>query len=630
MIRKAKALPELDIISELSRAVTEITGIQLGDRQHAMVSSRLKRRISELYLADEIQYMEYFRDHREQELQALVSLLTTHHTFFFREMIHFEYLEQKGLASLVTAARLRGDSTIRIWSAACSRGQEVYSLAMFLNYHLKQIAPDITFEILGSDVDPQSVAYASNGVYPYDDLKSSPSIYLAENWVKGSGEIEKFAKVKMHLKEKCHFSVINLINIPKGIEGKAFDLIFCRNVFIYFSSAQITLITKCLIKSLRPGGQLVVGISESLNGLDLDLASLGPSIYVPSKFKHLPSEAAARAIRPRSPEAIQFPAPIPVAMPLAPTSEAELLKVFCVDDSPSILALLEKILTKENGYEIVQTASNGKDAIRKLKLTRCDLVTLDIHMPEMNGLEYMQRHFGADHPPVVIISSISREESEIALKAFAAGVSDYIEKPTSSNLIDKSEEICSKLRCAYKNRRRLGVSASSLDHAFQKRTVIKNPENKLRIFSLNFGDRRRLKDLFRTLDNTQPPSVILFDGSALEGEQAAQVLSKEWGRKVEHLGATNFVPKIGGIYIADDKIMWDMLHNKYHSNSGVCILVLGEPSKKTVRKIRAWKGRTVLVEESDEIKKRADIIAIATDIIPLTSFVYNSLLELEK
>ena len=136
------------VVDFFSSEVSRLTGVQLGEKQRAMVESRLNKRSHELGLEGIQDYVEYYRERGQQETTALISLMTTHHTYFFREYSHFEYLEKNVLAKAVVAAKARGDKTVRIWSAACSRGQEVYSLAMFLDFHLKNMAPDVTFETI--------------------------------------------------------------------------------------------------------------------------------------------------------------------------------------------------------------------------------------------------------------------------------------------------------------------------------------------------------------------------------------------------------------------------------------------------------------------------------------------------
>jgi chemotaxis protein methyltransferase CheR len=167
---------EKQLIAEVSRIISDITGIQLGDKQFALVQGRLAKRMRELRVETPSDYARHLNANYGIEVGVLTSLLTTHHTYFFREFVHFEYLLKNTLPGVIAEHRAKGENTIRIWSAACSRGQEVYSLSMFLHHHLPTIAPDMKFEIVGSDVCEESIAIAKNGVYTWDEIKAVPAV----------------------------------------------------------------------------------------------------------------------------------------------------------------------------------------------------------------------------------------------------------------------------------------------------------------------------------------------------------------------------------------------------------------------------------------------------------------------
>ena len=194
-----------DAIDKISKIASELTGVQLGERQRSMVETRLGRRLAQLKLKNLDEYHTYLTENFNVESRALISLLTTHHTFFFREFLHFKFLEDQAFDKLVEVARTRPDKTIRIWSAACSRGQEVYSLAMFFDKLLRERAPDVKYQILGTDVDIESVKWAQNGVYNKNEIKEVPLAYLTNNWARGTGKIADFVKVKDVLKSRCKF-----------------------------------------------------------------------------------------------------------------------------------------------------------------------------------------------------------------------------------------------------------------------------------------------------------------------------------------------------------------------------------------------------------------------------------------
>ena len=392
-------------IKEVGQIVSEMSGIQLGSKQQPMVESRLKSRLIRLGISSFDEYLKYLRAHLKDESQALLSLITTHHTFFFREFSHFEFLLNKGLDRMIEAARKRPDKKIKVWSAASSRGQEVYSLAMFLNFHLSNQAGDVGFEIYGTDVDPESIKHAQNGVYRAEELKQSPAMYIKDNWVRGTGKVKEFAKAKDHLIKHCHFETVNLLSPDNFLKSKAFDIIFCRNIFIYFNQDQIKACTLKMTKHLEKCGLLFLGVSESINGLGIPLKSVGPSVFetqqsqTVSKFKPPPLKESSKP-----------------------------LEVLCVDDSPVILALLKKILNGDTGFVVKATAANGKEAIEKLKTQKFDVMTLDLHMPEIDGLGFLELTKNSSRPPVIIVSSINSDDTSIAQKALALGAADYVGK----------------------------------------------------------------------------------------------------------------------------------------------------------------------------------------------------------
>lgn len=412
-------------VEEVSRVVSEMAGIQLGDKQAPMVENRLKTRMLRLGLEDVSEYLNYLNKNKESESQALLSLMTTHHTYFFREFTHFEFLLNKGLDAILAGVRARGDNTLRVWSAACSRGQEAYSLAMFLNFHVSRSMPNVKIDILGTDVDPESVSIANNGVYRTDELKQSPAMYVEGCWVRGTGNVANFSKARKNIKDACRFSTYNLLSGTVLPQDKKFDLIFCRNVFIYFNEAQIKEVSQKLLSKLEPHGYLMLGVSESLNGLGLPVQSLGASIY---------QHQQARALS---------PAPGPKISPAVSTPKVA--QVLCVDDSPTILALLKRILTPDKGFQVKATASNGKQALDILAREKFDAITLDLHMPEMDGVSFL-RNYNKKGTPVIVLSSINRDDPSIAREAISLGASDYVEKPSLENLSRAGEEIRSKLK----------------------------------------------------------------------------------------------------------------------------------------------------------------------------------------
>jgi chemotaxis protein methyltransferase CheR len=598
-----------EVLLEIAKVVNQSTGIQLGEKQFSMVENRLKSHMIKLGIPSFSEYFEYFKAHKIVETEKLTSLMTTHHTYFFREFNHFEYLENH-LPEIVERLRAQGEKKISVWSAACSRGQEVYSLSLFLNTHLKQIAPDFTYEILGTDIDPESVKIAKNGVYPWDDVKKIPMQYLSSNWVRGTGQIANFAKIKDDFKKQCQFDVINLNEIK--MPNKKFDIVFCRNVFIYFNGDQIKAITKNLMSFLKPEGLFFIGISESLNGIVENVNYVGPSVYSNQTKKVVPSKSSV-AVTPSIAESKVTPL---FQMPA-------LLRVLCVDDSQTILTLLKKILTKEVGFEVVGTALNGKDAIEKVKELKPDLLTLDIHMPEMDGISYLKAQMSDRHPPVVMISSINRENSDTAMKSIELGASDYIEKPTMANLEERSDEIRSKLKMAFQFKHK-SKRLSELDTSFKKKYEIKNTHNKARVVftSLSAANTKMTLDFIRNLHANDPATIFVYDGVF----EALNPLVEKF--KVKTSIKTNLVDEV--VKIEDRQIYFTDLDKNLKKwpellkSKMVSVVLMGMPSKKILNSIQEIQPTHLTLEDvgmAINNKFYNELKEVAQATVPLNSYL---------
>ncbi|MBY0413768.1 MAG: response regulator [Bdellovibrionales bacterium] len=606
----------LALIDKVSNVVHKISGNRLGEKQAYMVETRVKKRMMELGIKTAEEYIKYIDQNLDHESYILVGLITTHHTFFFREFPHFEILKNR-LPELLAAVKKRGDKTLYVWSAACSRGHEVYSLAMFLDFNIPQIDPSMSFKILGTDIDGESVKIASNGVYHQNEIKEIPMNYLSTHWAKGTGDIAMYAKVKTQLKSKCEFKPGNLLKVSEAVKDQKFDVIFCRNVFIYFETSQIEMISKDLMARLQPHGVYFSGISEPLSGMKLDLHSIGPSAYI--------HKAAAPVVV--KPQAVSNVIPLkgaaPVAVPAPVTYQPQILKVLCVDDSPSILTLLKKVLTAEHGFEVIGTAINGKDAMEKMKTLKPDLMTLDIHMPEMDGVTYLEKNHTKNHPPVMIISSASRADSDTAMRAFKFGASDYVEKPALTNLEERGEEIRTKLKSIAGSVARATV-VSSFDKENQKTFSITSPEKKMRIMLGSLSDLGAFKGFINELDNSQPPTMIFFEGQGEILEGIVKEHQRDFKKDVILFESMDTKLEPNKIYFVDFKKFFGMIHKKY-ATYPTSIMAYGVTSAHAAKQVIDWKGVELLVEDLGEKgNAKHPLKAYASDVVPATSFAYMS------
>lgn len=256
---------EFDIIQGLFQAMA---GIRLPREKKSMVCSRLARRLRFHRLRDFGDYVAMATDGRhEQELHHLVDLLTTHETYFFREPKHFELLRERILPQWPS------DRPCRVWSAACSSGEEPYSLAMVLADTLGERAD---WEVLGTDIALHTLRGAENGLYSLERTDNIPADYLRRFCRKGVRSYSGTLLVNGGLREHTRFRQLNLTDeLPADLGS--FDIIFLRNVLIYFDQATKRRIIEKLMTRLRPGGWIFVGHAESLHGMVEDQIAERPA-----------------------------------------------------------------------------------------------------------------------------------------------------------------------------------------------------------------------------------------------------------------------------------------------------------------------------------------------------------------
>lgn len=248
--------------------IYDIAGISLSAAKKPLVSGRLAKRLKHHRISS---YGEYFRilmqaDQRN-ELQMAVDLLTTNETYFFREPKHFEMLAQQILPGL------KGRQMVRVWSGASSSGEEPYSIAMTLAEHLGAQP----WEVIGSDISSRVLEKARSGHYSMDRTEDIPGHYLKKYCLKGVGAQDGTFIVDPGLRSRTRFMQINLNSaLPRMGE---FDVIFLRNVMIYFDMETKRNVVRRMLPLLKPGGYFLVSHSESLNGVTEELHMVKPSVY---------------------------------------------------------------------------------------------------------------------------------------------------------------------------------------------------------------------------------------------------------------------------------------------------------------------------------------------------------------
>lgn len=606
------------LIDYAIETVSKASGNVFTEQHHFLIETKIRKRMMDLDFVDPDDYFAYLKAHEQKENDYFISELTTHYTFFFREFRHFEYL-QVNLSKIIENVKDRGDKTIKILCLACSRGQEPYSLAMFFDFHLKQMGMhDINFEILGTDIDKASVKVAQNGVYKYEDIKAIPMKYLGNHWQRGKGKISDFVKVKDQLKKYCNFRHGNITKLHDELTEK-YDIVFCRNVFIYFDEPQIKKIGMDILEHLRPNGLFFTGVSESLTSLGLPIETFGPSVYSHKAADVEPVSAenvTSKDVQEDKASFVELPNP---------------LKVLCVDDSKIILSLLKKIFNTNPGYEVVGTAENGQEAEEFLKnnKNKVDIMTLDIHMPVMDGLSYLKKNYNQEHPPVVIVSSVSREDAFKAMEGMQLGASDYIEKPSLEDFMIKGDEICTKLRVAALEKL-TGHSEqvfTNIDKQFESKEL-KDTSQCFYAMYAHYNNKKKIFHILKEIntDASWPCTYLLFEGSYNILDSIIEEVKKELPLiNIEGIEDNHIENKPNTVFIGDFKSNVENIYKNNHGKKS-SMIILGHHSETASSLLNKLKVSNLLLDDVNFKygSHESNLQDLAVDTGPFTSFAYQA------
>jgi chemotaxis protein methyltransferase CheR len=247
-------------------------GISLNDSKRALVVARLSKRLNQLELPTFQAYYDHvMADKDGEEFTHMLDSVSTNKTDFFREPKHFEFLRDRILPERLS------DRKIRIWSSACSTGEEPYTIAMTLYDGVD--APDRwDCKILASDLSTRVLKKAAAGIYEENTIRDLPDPVLRKHFLKGRGASAGKVRVKPQLSSMVTFRRINLMDERYPIK-MPLDVIFCRNVMIYFDRPTQERLMAKFYRCLRPGGYLFIGHSESLQWVKHDFQYIAPTIY---------------------------------------------------------------------------------------------------------------------------------------------------------------------------------------------------------------------------------------------------------------------------------------------------------------------------------------------------------------
>ncbi len=274
-IRKAGNLTDQDY-KKFCELVYKQVGIKLTEAKKSMVEARLHKRMRSLNMGTYRQYMHFLfsSEGMESELINLIDAVTTNTTHFFRENQHFEYLKKNILPQWLAKNGLY--RRMNFWSAGCSTGMEPYTIAIVLNEFAKA-NKGFEFSILGTDISTKVLKEAMNAVYPLDRISSVPQPLKERYMLRGKGRQAGKVRLSKEIRDQVEFRRLNFME--EFSFKTPFDIIFCRNVVIYFDrSTQERLFNK-LARSLKPKGNLLIGHSESMAGMNVPLRLVAPTIY---------------------------------------------------------------------------------------------------------------------------------------------------------------------------------------------------------------------------------------------------------------------------------------------------------------------------------------------------------------
>ena len=261
------------------KLIFELAGITLSEHKRALVYSRLAKRLRANKLDSYSDYYELVSqaDPDSQEIVEFINAITTNKSSFFREPHHFEFLREEIFPAFLDEMNASRRKSIRIWSAGCSAGQEPYTLAMTL-FEFFGAESSAEFHILATDIDTNVLSRAREGIYNDEQIEDIPDYLLRKYFLKGKGERAGLAKAGKDLQSIIQFNRLNLFDATWPMKEKL-DIIFCRNVIIYFNrDTQRKLISR-MTQHLKPGGYLMLGHSESLHGYESGLQHVRKNVY---------------------------------------------------------------------------------------------------------------------------------------------------------------------------------------------------------------------------------------------------------------------------------------------------------------------------------------------------------------
>ena len=487
----------------------KITGsTQKGSSRKSVLVHNVMRRMQALRYRSLQQYLEFALGNGAEN-QQLLSALTIHFTNWFRESDTFGQVFEELIAGR------SGTGPIRILCAACSTGEEVYSLGLFLESK-RQLTNDFDYKIVGVDIDPVSITMARKAIYRKDKMKDIPMNFHRLLNI-GSGSTEAYFTLEKSLRQRTVFHSGDLRNLTSMLKEKgeaSFDAILCKNVLIYFDKKGVHDIAELLVRQLNPGGILSIGHSETISAAQLGLSTRGRSIY---------------------------------RLPLAKQSSSmqdSLGRILVVDDSLVLRKILMATLSKF-GFE-VEAVDSAINASKALNEKAFDLITLDLHMPEIDGITWLTEQRGKGlKTPVVIVSEASPAEADDVLGVLATHAQDYIEKKI---LQENPQDLVERLKAIVAQGQAKPLRAERSE-ASPKLEIWKKSQPDVIVVGASTGGTEALVNLLRAMPLQSPPMLVVQHISSTFAIAFAERLAKSSGLKLGRMQQDEVLQK-GHLYLA--------------------------------------------------------------------------------
>lgn len=260
----------------LRRLIYQRLGICLTKQKQALLAGRLRKTIQTRGFSSYQEYYEYLVSSQEREaLRELADCISTNHTYFYREKEHFEFFVKTAMPETIQRHRKARDYDLRIWCAGCSTGEEPYTVVMLMQEHFGRDLGGWNSGVLATDISSRALANARAGLYAEENIASLPKPYLRKYFKPAS---DHRWDVVSRIKSQVTFRRFNLMTARYPFH-RPFDMIFCRNVMIYFDEPTRCRLAEKFGEWLRPGGYLFIGHSESLRPNPQTMAYVAPSIY---------------------------------------------------------------------------------------------------------------------------------------------------------------------------------------------------------------------------------------------------------------------------------------------------------------------------------------------------------------